>query len=93
MRGPLCPRWAWDRQRSMREQGEASLGPPGFIDILASIGDRDDRGGGEEPARGEYIEGDAAPWPTRRRCVKCEAWLGMQNPDDTCNTCKTRTNR
>jgi hypothetical protein len=46
-------RWAWDKQRSMREQAQVSLSTPTLIDILASIGDRDDRGGGNEPTRGE----------------------------------------
>lgn len=30
---------------------------------------------------------------TRFKCVKCDAWLGVQNPGNTCDTCKTRPDR
>jgi hypothetical protein len=33
---------------------------------------------------------DELVWPYRWVCHSCEAWLGVQNPDDTCDTCKWR---
>lgn len=39
------------------------------------------------------VDGDDELVRTRFKCVKCDAWLGMQNPGDTCDTCKTRPDR
>lgn len=33
---------------------------------------------------------EPAPWPYRWVCRLCGAWLGMQNPWDTCDTCRLR---
>lgn len=27
-------------------------------------------------------------WPYRKRCTRCEAWLGLQNPGTICDSCK-----
>jgi hypothetical protein len=46
-------RWAWYATQSLRVRREVNEQPPTLIDILAAIGPRDDRGGGETPTRGE----------------------------------------
>lgn len=46
-------RWAWYARQSLRVRREVREWPPTLIDVLAAIGNRDDRGGGETPTRGE----------------------------------------